>query len=324
MKKILLGLLMIMMLNLMMGGSPAQSKEITLKMATFLPKDDINLTAWWAYAEELKKKSNGEVVIKFMGGPEAIPAFKQFEAVRTGVVDMIFSAESYYGGAVTGAAYTHLSRLSPLEERKNGYNDLRVEILKKQNLFYLGRPVYGTWFQIFTNKPIKRPQEIKGQKIRTSATYEPFIKTLGAVPITLPGSEVYTALERGVVDGYAWAVIGNISMGWSEVCKNIIEPRIYSMNVEGLINLDTWNKIPKNLQKLMEDLMAENEVKYTKYFAELGEKELQAMQAKGMKLIKFTPEDTKWFVDLAYKAGWDEVLNKAPELGSKLKKLLSP
>ena len=74
----------------------------------------------------------------------------------------------------------------------------------------------------------------------------------------------------------------------------------------------------------MEDLMAENEVKYTKYFAELGEKELQAMQAKGMKLIKFTPEDTKWFVDLAYKAGWDEVLNKAPELGSKLKKLLSP
>ena len=322
MKKILLCLLAVMMIHLWVGVHPVQAREI--KMVTFLPKDDINLTAWWAFAEEVNKKSNGELVIKFMGGPEAIPSFKQFEAVRTGVVDMIFSAESYYGGAVTGAAYTHLSRLSPLEERKAGYNDLRVEILKKQNLFYLGRPVYGTWFQIFTNKPIKRPQEIKGQKIRTSATYEPFIKTLGAVPITLPGSEVYTALERGVVDGYAWAVIGNISMGWSEVCKNIIEPRIYSMNVEALVNLDTWNKIPKNLQKMMEDLMAENEAKYTKFFAELGEKELQAMQAKGMKLIKFTPEDTKWFVDLAYKAGWDEVLNKAPELGPKLKKILSP
>src|SRR4030065_774038 len=211
MKKILLCLLAIMVIHLWVCVHPAQAREI--KMVTFLPKDDINLTAWWAYAEEVNKKSNGEVVIKFMGGPEAIPAFKQFEAVRTGVVDMIFSAESYYGGAVTGAAYTHLSRLSPLEERKAGYNDLRVENLEKQNLFYLGRPVYGTWFQIFTNKPIKRPQEIKGQKIRTSATYEPFIKTLGAVPITLPGSEVYTALERGVVDGYAWSVLGNISMG---------------------------------------------------------------------------------------------------------------
>src|SRR4030042_805656 len=127
MKKIFLCLLPIMMIHLWVGVHPAQAREI--KMVTFLPKDDINLTAWWAFAEEVNKKSNGEVVIKFMGGPEAIPAFKQFEAVRTGVVDMIFSAESYYGGAVTGAAYTHLSQIPPMEERKVGYYDLRADIL---------------------------------------------------------------------------------------------------------------------------------------------------------------------------------------------------
>src|SRR4030043_388582 len=164
MKKIIIGLLSIMM-TLTMGGLNNPPQAVELKMTTFLPKDDVNHTAWWAFVEEVNKKSKGDLVIKFIGGPEAVPAFKQFEAMRTGVVDMIFTAEAYYGGAVTGAAYTHLSRLSPLEERKNGHNDLRVEILKKQNLFYLGRPVYGTWFQIFTNKPIKRPQEIKGQKI---------------------------------------------------------------------------------------------------------------------------------------------------------------
>jgi len=42
----------------------------------FSTKDDVNLTAWWAYVDEVNKKSNGEVVIKFVGGPEAIPAFK--------------------------------------------------------------------------------------------------------------------------------------------------------------------------------------------------------------------------------------------------------
>ena len=78
------------------------------------------------------------------------------------------------------------------------------------------------------------------------------------------------------------------------------------------------------MQKLLSDLMIENENKFTKVFEELGEKELKAMQAKGMKLIKFSPEDTKWYIELAYKAGWDEVLKKAPELGPKLKKLLSP
>lgn len=324
MKKTFIGLLILMMLGLGTGIQPAQAKETVLKMVTFLPRDDVNLTAWRAYVDEVNKRSKGELLIKFIGGPEAIPSFKQFEAMRTGVVDMIFGCESYYGGAVTGAAYTHLSRLTPPEERKSGYYDLRVDILKKHNVFYLGRPEHGVWFHIFTNKLIKRPQELAGQKIRTSATYEPFVRTIGAVPITIPGSEVYTALERGVVDGYAWSVLGNISMGWPEVCKYIIEPKIYSMNLENLINLDTWNKLPKPMQTLMANLMIENEEKYEKVFMELGEKELKAMQDKGMKLIKFSPEDTQWYVDMAYKAGWDEVVKKSPDLGAKLKKLLSP
>jgi len=324
MKKILFVLLAILMIFGFGLIRQSVASEITLKMVTFLPKDDVNLTAWWAYVDEVNKRLKGEVVIKFVGGPEAIPAFKQFDAVRTGVVDMIFGCESYYGGAVTGAAYIHLSQLTPPEERKSGYFDLRADILKKQNIVYLGRPEYGPWFHLFTNKTVKKPQELAGQKIRTSATYEPFVKSIGAVPITLPGSEVYTALERGVVDGYAWSVLGNISMGWPEVCKYIIEPRIYAMNLENLINLNTWEKIPKPMQKLMSDLMIENEVKFTKVFVELGDKELQAMQAKGMKFIRFSPEDTKWYVDLAYKAGWDEVTKKNADLGPKLKKLLTP
>lgn len=323
MKKTMIGLFIVMM-TLTIGSFNDPSQAIELKMATFLPKDDVNLTAWWAFVDEVNKISKGELAIKFMGGPEAIPAFKQYEAMRTGVVDIIFVAESYYGGSVTGAAYTHLSRLTPPGERKSGYYDLRVDLLKKHNVFYLGRPEHGVWFHVFTNKPAKKPQEMAGQKIRTSATYEPFVKALGAVPITLPGSEVYTALERGVVDGYAWSVLGNVSMGWPEVCKFIVEPKLYSMNLEALINLDTWNKLTKPQQKLLTDLMIENEAKFTKVFEELGEKELNAMQAKGMKFIKFTPEDSKWYVDLAYKAGWDEVIKKSPEIGPKLYKLLNP
>jgi TRAP-type C4-dicarboxylate transport system substrate-binding protein len=315
---------MMIMVSLSIGIQPVQAKETVLKMATFLPKDDVNLTAWWAYVEEVNKKSKGEIVIKFVGGPEAIPAFKQFEALRTGVVDMIFGCESYYGGVVSGAAYTHLTRLTPSQERKSGYYEFRQELLKKHNVAYLGRAEYGVWFHLFTNKAVNRPQEMTGQKIRTSATYEPFVKTLGAVPITIPGSEIYTALERGVVDGYAWSVLGNVSMGWSDVSKFIVEPRIYEMNIETLINLDTWNKLPKPLQTLMSDLVIENEIKFTKVFNELGEKELKAMQAKGMKYLKFSPEDTKWYVDLAYKAGWDEVIKKNADLGPKLQKLLSP
>jgi len=62
---------------------------------------------------------------------------------------MIFGCESYYGASLRGA-YIHLSQLTPMEERKVGYYDLRMDILKKQNVMYLGRPEHGVWFHLFT------------------------------------------------------------------------------------------------------------------------------------------------------------------------------
>jgi TRAP-type C4-dicarboxylate transport system substrate-binding protein len=277
-----------------------------------------------AYIEDVNKKAKGELEIVYTGGPEAIPGFKQFEALRNGVVDMIFGCESYYGREVTGAAYTHLTRLDPMKERQTGYYDFRKDLFKKHNIHYLGRAEFGVWFQIFTNKAVQRPQELKGQKIRVSATYEPFVKKLGAVPVTIPGGEIYTALERGTIDGYAWSVLGNVQAGWVEVCKYILEPRIYEMNIEGLVNLKTWEKLPAHLQKLLSDCMIENEKQYVKIMADIAEKEYQEMQKKGMKVINFSPEDTRWYVETAYEAGWEEVIKQNPTLGPQLKKMLTP
>lgn len=320
-----LALVIALFLGMVIGFAPAQAEDpIKLKMVTFLPKGDNNMTAWMAFIDDVNKKAKGELEIVYTGGPEAVPGFKQFEALRNGVVDVIFGCESYYGREVSGAAYTHLTRLDPVIERQNGYYDLRKDLLKKHNIHYLGRAEFGVWFQIFTNKAVQKPQELKGQKIRVSATYEAFAKKLGAVPVTIPGGEIYTALERGTIDGYAWSVLGNVQAGWVEVCKYILEPRIYEMNIEGLVNLKTWEKLPARLQKLLSDCMIENEKKYVSVMAGIADKEFQDMQKKGMKVIKFSPEDTKWYVDLAYEAGWEDVIRQNPELGPKLKKMLTP
>jgi len=323
MKKIIFALILVV--GFALALTPAYGKDpIKLKMVTFLPKGDTNMTAWMAFIEDVNTKAKGELEIVYTGGPEAVPGFKQFEALRNGVVDMIFGCESYYGREVTAAAYTHLTRLDPMKERQNGYYDLRVDLFGKHNIHYLGRAEFGVWFQIFTNKAVDHPQELKGQKIRVSATYEPFVKRLGAVTVTLPGSDIYTALERGTIDGYAWSVLGNVQAGWVEVCKYILEPRIYQMNIEGLVNLKTWEKLPPHLQKLMSECMIENEKNYSKIMADIAEKEFRTMQQKGMKLIQFSPQESQWYVDLAYEAGWDEVIKQNPTLGPKLKNLLSP
>jgi len=321
MKKLIISLTVLLVVT--MFFTPVYAKT-TLKMVTFLPKGNVNMTAFMAFVDSVNEKAKGELEIKYIGGPETMPGFKQFEALRNGVVDMILGCESYYGRQVTGAAYSHLTLLDPVKERQNGYHTFRNELLKKHNVYYLGRAEFGVWFHIFTNKHAKNLNDLKGQKIRVSGTYEPFVKRLGAVPVTMPGSDIYTALERGTIDGYAWAVLGNVQMGWVDVCKYIIEPRIYQMNIEALINLKTWEKLPKHLHKLLTDSMIANEKEYSSIMAGIAEKEYTQMQTKGMEVIKFTPDETKEYVDLAYKAGWDEVIKEKPVLGAKLKKMLTP
>ncbi|MBN2125958.1 MAG: TRAP transporter substrate-binding protein DctP [Deltaproteobacteria bacterium] len=317
--------LLVIVLGLALVFTPVYAKgPIKLKMVTFLPKGDTNMTAWMAFVKDVNTKAKGELEIVYTGGPEAIPGFKQFEALRNGVVDMIYGCESYYGREVTGAAYTHLTRLDPMKERETGYYDFRADLFKKHNIHYLGRAEFGVWFQIFTNKKVNSPKELSGQKIRVSATYEPFVRKLGAVPVTIPGGEIYTALERGTIDGYAWSVLGNIQSGWVEVCKYILEPRIYQMNIEGLVNLKSWEKLPPHLQKLMTECMIENEKNYTPVMADISEKEFKEMQKRGMEVITFSPQDSKWYVDLAYEAGWDEIIKQNPDLGPRLKKMLTP
>jgi TRAP-type C4-dicarboxylate transport system substrate-binding protein len=323
----LVGLLFVMVFVLGVQTAQAEKKPLILKAVSFLPKHDINMSGWWPLIEDINKKAKGDLTIKFVGGPEAVPGFKQFDAVKNGVVDVIYGCESYYGRLVSGAAFTHLTRVTPWVERTNGYFEFRSKLLEKFNIHYLGRPENNVWFHVFTNKKVKRPQDLEGQKIRVSATYEAFAKKLGAAPVTLPGKDIYTALERGTIDGYAWSVMGNTvknGQGWTEVCKYILKPRIYQMNIEALVNLDTWKKIPKQLQQVMTNCMIENEMKYSGVLNKLAEDEYFQMQKEGMEVIAFSSEDTKWYIDLAYEAAWEDVIKQSPEVGKKARHLLTP
>jgi len=105
MKKFVVGIMLvsIIFVSLFLVSETHAKDPIVLKMATFLAKNDTTATAWRPLIDEINTKGKGEIVIKYVGGPEAIPAFKQFEAVKTGVVDMIFACEAYYGAEVAKA-----------------------------------------------------------------------------------------------------------------------------------------------------------------------------------------------------------------------------
>ena len=79
------------------------------------------------------------------------------------------------------------------------------------------------------------------------------VEALGGTPITTAPGEVYTALERGVADGYGWPVTGIFDLGWEKVTKFRMEPAFYSVEVNVLVNLDTWKSLNDAQRKVLSD-----------------------------------------------------------------------
>jgi TRAP-type C4-dicarboxylate transport system substrate-binding protein len=138
---------------------------------------------------------------------------------------------------------------------------------------------------------------------------------------TSPG-EVYTALERGVVDGYGWPSIKISDFGWHEVTKYVVDPGFYQVDVCILVNLDSWNRLPKDLQQLLTKVAEQVEHEASEYFAKIIQEEREFITSKGMQIITFSSADEKQYLETAYKSGWDRVFSKSPADAGKLQKMI--
>ena len=98
-------------------------------------------------------------------------------------------------------------------------------------------------YHMFLKEPLSPAGDVKGRKIRGTLSYHGVIRALGGSPVVLPGSQIYSALEKGVVDGACWPAAGMLSMKHFEVAKYRVRPTFGTSNVPVLVNLDSWNKL---------------------------------------------------------------------------------
>jgi TRAP-type C4-dicarboxylate transport system substrate-binding protein len=153
--------------------------------------------------------------------------------------------------------------------------------------------------------------------------YIPFMKALGASPVTMAPTDIYTAMERGVVDGFMWPRVGMISWGLQEVTKFMIVPGVFQMEPATMVNLDRWKKIPKDLQDLLLEVIQEYEYVGSMRNFMILEKEERVREKAGTKIIQLPPAEAEKFVKTAYDMTWEEVIKTAPEYGPKLRKAMS-
>lgn len=310
-------------------AAPAVAGEpIVIRTITGLPKMFLAAQPTFKVMEKFNARAKGEAVIKYLGGPEVFSPPDQAMAVKRGVVEMSQNFAAAYAGLVPLANTVQLSRVSPKEERENGAFDYLQELHRKAGLIYLGRgqsaPPGKGFFWIWTVPEVKTPKDLVGLRIGCpSPAANEFIKALGAVPKMVGIPEAYTAVERKVIDGWWISFEDVVALGMHEVLPYIIDHPWYSDNDTFIINPKFWNKLPKHLQDLLMQSIIEVENTWYLEVEQRWAKDRQAMLAAGMKFVKFSPADAKWYVNTAYEAGWAEEIRKHPKEALKLRKLFS-
>ena len=191
--------------------------------------------------------------INYIGGPRAMPPFEVGNAVRTKVVDIANVTGAFYTNLMPEADGFKLIAKPMSEQRRNGTWEFINQLHnQKLNAQYLARQFHNVPFHIYLNK---KPDKLDftGLKIRVTPVYKDIVEALGGTAITTAPGEVYTALERGVVDGYGWPVNGIFDLGWDKVTKFRLEPAFYSVEVNVLVNLDTWKALSDAQRKVLND-----------------------------------------------------------------------
>ena len=299
--------------------SGAASAQTTLKAIGFIPKNDPVLAMTNAWVNEVNSKLSGKVRINYVGGPEVITRFQQTEALRTGVIDIVFTPSGDYQDQVPASPAFVLSKLSPSEERKSGFYDFMAEEhAKKLNAQYLGR-VQISPFYLWTKKEPKALADLKGLKMRSGVLYDRLMREFGMVPVTINAPEVYTALGSGIVDGFGWPVTGPLKRGWLDTTKYVIDLPFYpASNVVALMNLDKWKALPKETQDALTKLTADFEPTMVKHFNDEQDNEWKAIGSKVTK-VKFSDAENKLYLDTAYNVEWKALQDRAPDAVAKLR-----
>ena len=300
----------------------AAAQEVTLRLVSAFAENTTYVKDLEPMMKKLNAEGKGVLQINFIGGPKAMPPFEVGNAVRTGVVDIGMSTGAFYTNIMPEADALKLTQLPAPELRRNGATDLVNKIWnEKANMQYLGRVIDYTPFHLYLTKKIDK-LDLTGLKLRITPVYRDFFQALGATVVQTAPGEVYTALERGVVDGYGWPINGIFDFNWHEKTKFRVDPGFYSAEVSLVMNLDKW----KSLSAAQKDLLMrhviaheENAVSWRK----INEDDIKRQAQAGIQVITFDPATTKQYVDKAYDVAWTNLIKASPQYGPQMRKLFS-
>lgn len=313
------------------AGKSEAAPKIVINAVSSFPVNYVLNDIFKEYIKRVNEKSKGELEIKFLGGPEVVPAFDQMKSLANGVIDMAYTSPSYYTGTVAEGAVPELAKPSWVTEVKSFSKSPVFEVyvqafLERSGLQFLGMP-QATPFYFMLNKPISKLEEMKGLKLRSfGGLGDVLLGELGSSVVRIPSAETYEALQRGIVDGAFRNTTALVDFKEYEVMKYIVCPPQYTGYCGIWVEPNKWKGLPNHLRTLMTEVMGPIEEEGWKYYMDMDIKLLKEAQEKhGMKTIFLSDQDNAKLTEIrkgtAIK-GW--ITKNAPKFGSTVYEKMLP
>jgi TRAP-type mannitol/chloroaromatic compound transport system substrate-binding protein len=248
-------------LALVMIAIPASAGTITWKVQSMFGAGQPNFKSFEQFCDDVKTMSGGRLVIKPLSANTIVPTFELLEAVEAGVLEGMNLGAIYFSGKEPGLAlitdliYAWTDLWEPEAWFYNGGGkELVNEFYNKYGVTAVA--AIQLPFESFPSKyPIRSMADYKGHKFRSpqGMTADALAK-LGAGVVILPGNEVYSALDKGVIDGTDWGTpTMNMALGFNQVCKYFIYPEYRSTSLGELsVRTEKWNALPDDLKRIVE------------------------------------------------------------------------
>ncbi|MFB9175158.1 TRAP transporter substrate-binding protein [Roseibium salinum] len=304
------------------GGlmASAAAQEFSFRFQSSDPSGNPNFELQQGWAESVKEKTDGRVEINLLPVESIVAHNETQDAIAGGILDGHITDTSYFAGKdpAFGLIANPVGAWSSPDEMfdfmaDGGGKELMNELLEPYGLHFIGATTPG--LEAFVSKvELKGVDDLNGLKLRApEGLVQQVFAAAGAAPVNLPGSEVFTGLDKGVIDAADYSVFStNHAQGLHDVAPYPVYPGFHSMPlVEISMNKDKWESLPPELQTVLEESVAEFSRSQVEALAENDLKAVEEAKAGGkITVIDWPAEERAKFRTIAM-GEWEKVAERS-------------
>ena len=308
------------LLSLALASSPALAKNYEW---TFQSSDQPGIFMYQMaenFSKWMGEMSDGQVKINVAPVGSVVQYNETLDSVSSGILQGEFTDPSYFAGhdpafgliGNTVGAFGHPSEALKFLNYGGG-KEIFQKLYDKYNVHLIGVVITGVEAFV-SSKPLNGVADLKGLKMRApEGMVQKVFAAAGAAPVNLPGSEVYTSLEKGVIDAADYTLFSvNHKQGMHKIGKYPVFPGFHSMPLQVVtINKDIWDGLPKATQTMMETAVwrLATEVYYQYEMQDLAA--AAKARAEGIEISNWSLEERAKFRNIA-QSQWKSVTEKSP------------